>query len=145
MKNFIKNHTKLFVFICLAVLTCCGLLFDWGWSYTYKLEVVGVSPEKPVADSRQPVEIVVRLTHFGAPVEGHSLYLLPQNGGTMSANVLKTDAEGKAVYTYYPYTETFLMKAQPIDFYCHDEDNSIIFEINTKLKFTIDLQSKSAS
>jgi hypothetical protein len=143
MKSFIKNHTKIFVLLCLTLAICLGLAFDYAWSYTYKIEVVSITPEQPVADSRQPVEIVVKLTHFGSPVEGHSLYLLPQNGGTMSANIVKTDADGIAVYTYYPYTETFLMKAQPINFYCHDENNSVIFEINTKTEFVIDLQSKN--
>lgn len=142
MSGFIKKHKKLFALIVFVAVICLGLLFDYGWSYTYNIELVSISPSEPVADSRQPVEITLKLTHFGKAVEGHSLYTLPQNGGKISTNIVKTDADGLAVFIYYPYTETALMKAQPITFYSHDENNSVIFEINTKLVFVIDLKSK---
>ena len=143
MKNFIKNHTKIFVCLCLVAVVLCGLGFDYARSKTFKLEVESITPENPVADNRQPVEIVITLTRFGKPIEGHTLYLLPQNGGSMVKNVVKTDEKGRATFTYNPYSETFLMKAQPVTFYCHDESNSIFFEINANITFVINLRSKN--
>ena len=104
--------------------------------------MVSINPERPVADTKQPVAVVLRLTHFGKPVQGHNLYALPQNGGTMKANIVLTDEDGYAYYTYLPYNETYLMKAQPVTVYVQDENNSILFEVNASLTFTIDLQSK---
>ncbi len=141
MKEWMRRHKKLTGFAILCLVCLCCYAFDAIWAGTYTIEVVSITPETPYADSRQPVEIVLRLTHFGEPVEGHELYALPQNGGTMMVNVIKTDSEGLAVYTYYPYNETSLMKAQPVNVYVHDENNSFIFEVNASLEFVIPLQS----
>ena len=142
MKAWIKRHKKLFGFLVLVVFCLAAYGFDAAWATTYQIELVSMTPEMPYADSTQPVEIRLRLTHFGEPVEGHVLYALPQNGGTMKVNVIRTDADGMAVKTSKAFNETILMKAQPVNIYVHDENNSIIFEVNASLEFEIPLQSK---
>ena len=74
MKEWMRRHKKLTGFVILCMVCLCCYAFDAIWAGTYTIEVVSITPETPYADSRQPVEIVLRLTHFGEPVEGHELY-----------------------------------------------------------------------
>ena len=49
-------------------------LFDTVRAQTYTIEVVSLTPKKPVADVRQQVQIKLRVTKKGKGVEGHSLF-----------------------------------------------------------------------
>ena len=69
-------------------------LFDTVRAQTYTIEVVSLTPEKPVADVRQQVQIKLRVTKKGKGVEGHSLFAISKNGGTFKGNRAETDEEG---------------------------------------------------
>ena len=130
--------------ILLVIVFAVGMMavFDTVRAKTFEIKVVSVSPEKPVADVRQQVEIKLRVTHGGKNVEGHSLYAVSKGGGSFKGNRSETDEEGIATFIYIPYTETMLMPAKPVTISVIDESNSVFLEINSKLDFVIELQSK---
>ena len=114
-------------------------LFDTVRAQTYTIEVVSLTPEKPVADVRQQVQIKLRVTKKGKGVEGHSL---SKNGGTFKGNRAETDEEGVASFIYIPFSATSLQPARPVTISVIDESNSVFLEINTRFEFVIDLQPK---
>ena len=140
-----KYKRILIVILAIAVAFGALALFDFVRSETFKIEVVSVSPEKPVADVRQQVEIKLRVTHGGNSVAGHSLFAISKGGGTFKGNRSETDEEGIATFTYVPYTATSLQPAKPITISVIDESNPVFLEINTKFEFVIDLQPKPKS
>lgn len=137
-----KLKKTLIIVLAIVMLFGAFAVFDTVRASTFNIEVVSVSPEKPVADVRQQVEIKLRVTHGGNPVEGHSLYAVVSGGGNFKGNRSKTDAAGIAVLIYVPYTETMLRPARPVKISVIDESNSIFLEINSTLEFEINLQPK---
>lgn len=117
-------------------------LFDTVRAQTYTIEVVSLTPEKPVADVRQQVQIKLRVTKKGKGVEGHSLFAISKNGGTFKGNRAETDEEGVASFIYIPFSATSLQPARPVTISVIDESNSVFLEINTRFEFVIDLQLK---
>lgn len=116
--------------------------FDYLRSKTFHIEIVSISPDSPVADGETPVTIEVLITKNGKPIEGHNLYMFPVNGGTMKQNRVKTDSNGCAIFTYYPYRSTVLMPAKTINMRCYDEDNSIFVVVNAVTDFDINLRER---
>lgn len=137
-----KLKKTLIVVLAIVLVFGAFAVFDTVRASTFHIEVVSVSPEKPVADVRQQVEIKLRVTHGGKAVEGHSLYAVVSGGGNFKGNRSETDADGIATLTYVPYSETNLRPAGPVTISVIDESNSIFLEINTKLEFVIELQPK---
>ncbi|MFD0715801.1 Ig-like domain-containing protein [Paenibacillus sp. GCM10027626] len=128
--------------ITVMVLLTLSLLagYDVYRSGQFHIELVAMDPKEAPADGQSPVRLQLRLTDSkGRPVEGHSLYALPRGGGIMSASRTLTDAEGEAVYTYYPYKASALQPAKDIEVRIIDESNSIFFEINASTTVTIPL------
>jgi len=124
--------------VVLAVALLVG--FDYYRSTTFKLEIVELSPQPAPADGQSPVTLKVRLTDGGGrPVEGHILFGLPRNGGLFSANRARTDVNGEAVYTYYPYKASKLQPAKRVKIDVIDESNSVFIEINTKVTAELEL------
>lgn len=124
--------------IVLAVVLLVG--FDYYRSTTFKLEVVELSPQPAPADGKSPVTLKVRLTNAdGHPVQDHILFGLSRNGGLFSANRARTDANGEAVYTYYPYKASTLQPAKQVKIDIFDESNSVFIEINTKVTAELEL------
>lgn len=119
--------------------------YDYVRSRSFHMEVVAVSPEKPVASTKERVTVTVKLTRRGQAVEGHTLYALALDGGTMRGNRIVTDGDGIAVFTYVPYTSSRLMPAMPVRIEVSDESNSVFFEVNAKLLLTVDLQEPERS
>ena len=117
-------------------------LFDTVRAQTYTIEVVSLTPEKPVADVRQQVQIKLRVTKKGKGVEGHSLFAISKNGGTFKGNRAETDEECVASFIYIPFSATSLQPARPVTISVIDESNSVFLEINTRFEFVIDLQPK---
>lgn len=116
------------------------VVFDYVRSLMFHIEVVSISPSPVAADGESPVTVVLKLTnHKGKPVEGHNLFALPKNGGSMKANRVVTDSEGLAEYTYYPYRLTNLTKLEDVNVDVKDESNSVFIEIGAKTSFTIPL------
>ena len=107
MKSAVK---KLIVIGCIVAVLCVGALIDFAISLTYKIEFVSVvrltesgepvteAGEVPadwgIADGSTKVRFVVRVTHRGKPVRGHTLYI------KTNRNVLeRTDTDGEGFVT----------------------------------------------
>ena len=106
---------------------------------SYNLELVSMEPQPAVADGNTPVQIAARLTRHRLPVEGHTLYILPQRGSFYSARVV-TDENGMANFTYYPYLANSFIEAKPVSVEIYDEDNSIFIYVPVTLEFDIALE-----
>ncbi len=143
MLDFLKKNVLFTVLAALIILGIGMYSFDCARAKTFKIEVLSVSPEEPVADGETPVVIKVKLTRNGASVSGHYLYMLPLNGGTMQANRVKTDENGCAEYVYYPYRATVLMPAKRVTIRVYDEDNSVFMVVNACKDFEIELKEQS--
>ena len=142
MKNFIKKYTKYFIIICLVIICSVIYLFDFLIARSYDFEILSMTPEFKYADPNIPVDISIRLSRNGVPVSGHDLYALPTGdniAGVFKQNRIRTDENGIANFTYYPYRATMFVKAAPVDIKVIDESNSVIFVINAEFIFTIDL------
>ncbi len=137
-----KLKRTLIAVLAIVVVFCALLTFDTIRAKTFHIEIVSITPEKPIADVREPVEIKLRVTHDGKGVEGHLLFAVSKGGGTFKGNRSETDADGIVVFTYVPYTETMLQPAKPVTISVIDESNSIFLEVNARFEFQIDLQSK---
>jgi hypothetical protein len=134
-----KKHTVfLLVLLCLVAL----FLIDFGISKTYKFELVECSEEVVYADNSRPVTFTVSVKQGKSPADGHSLYAVVKGGGKLQANRVKTDENGIARFTYYPYTSNIFIPAQPVRIEIIDESNSIFFEVNASFAIDIDLQEK---
>jgi len=142
IKSFIKKHKKLFACLIVAVVIAVCFGVDLGISKTYKMEVVAMSEEVVYADNKRPVTIDVVLTQFDKPIANHNLYAVAVGGGRLKANRVRTDENGMASFVYVPYTANRFMPAEPITINIVDESNSIIFEVNAKYSFVIDLVDK---
>ncbi len=135
-----KQKRRLIILLIVVCVIMGAVAFDYVRSLMFHIEVVSISPNPVPADGETPVTIVLKLTnHAGEPVEGHRLYALPINGGSMKANRVVTDSNGLAEYTYYPYRLTKLTKLEDVNVDVKDESNSIFIEIGTKTSFIIQL------
>lgn len=138
--EFLKKNKVFTTLIIIVVLFAAMYCFDYFRAKNYEIEVVSISPEEPVADGETPVYITIKLTRGGTPVEGHYMYILPINGGTMQKNRAQTDQNGCVEYIYYPYRASVLMPAQTVTLRVYDESNSVFVIVNANLDFEIDLK-----
>jgi hypothetical protein len=128
---------KLLGALIFCVLVGALFLFDLGCSKLYSITLVELNPSPIPADGTSPVSIKVRLTRGNKPVEGHDLYILSLDGGNFAAYRKRTDFEGEAGFTYYPYRASIAYPLRDIRFHVRDESNSIFIEVNTKFLFTV--------
>ncbi len=143
MKKLLKKlGAKYIVTILLLLLAGSGILYDFLRSKTFRIEMLSMTPEVAVADSRLPVTITVRVSRRGEPCQNHYLYVINNGGGQLKGNRILTDADGMAEIIYYPYTESMVRPAGPVTISIKDESNSVFFEIGANLSFVIELQSK---
>ena len=143
MLQFLKSNKIFTALIIVMVLISVMYCFDYVRAESFNIEVVSISPEQPVADGETPVQITVRLTRRGQPVEGHYMFMIPTNGGTMQKNRGKTDENGCVDYVYYPYRSSILMPAKTVTLRVYDESNSIFVIVNAKLDFDIELKERA--
>ena len=140
MGHSMTRKCKIIIILTILCVIIGVVVFDYVRSFMFHIEVVSISPSPVVADGESPVSVVLRLTnHKGEPVEGHNLFALPSNGGSMKANRVMTDMEGIAEYTYYPYRLTNLIKLEDVNVDVKDESNSVFIEIGAKTSFIIPL------
>ncbi len=140
--EFVRKHKKLVVIAAAVLLVGALFAYDAVRASTYEIELVSITPEQPVADNKQHVTVVLRLTRYGTPVEGHSLFTLALNGGQFRGNRKLTDKDGCVELIYIPYTSTKLLPAGRVEVEVLDESNSVFIEINAKMTFYIDLKEK---
>lgn len=129
---------KIIIILSIALLLAALYGVDCLITNSYDLQIISMDPQPVVADGKSPVTIVAQLTRNGQPVEGHTLYILPQRGSFYSARVL-TDAQGYATFTYYPYLANSYIEAKPVSVEIIDEDNSIFIYVPVTRKFEIAL------
>lgn len=129
---------KIIIILSIALLLAALYGVDCLITNSYDLQIISMDPQPVVADGKSPVTIVAQLTRNGQPVEGHTLYILPQRGSFYSARVL-TDAQGYATFTYYPYLANSYIEAKPVSVEIIDEDNSIFIYVPVTHKFEIAL------
>lgn len=146
MKSALK---KLIVIAAIAVVLGVGALIDLAVSRTYKIDFVSVNRlgedgepvesggEVPadwgIADGSTVVRFVVRLTHNGKPVKGHTLYV------RTNRNVLErtdTDADGTIVVNYRCYRGG---KVTPVILTVRDEDNSVFVFVPAENSYTLQM------
>ena len=141
MKGYLKllSIVGVIVFLFLTAYT-----YDYIRMTGYEMGVYSISPEEPVADVKQPVEVKIKLTRDDKPVEGHTLFALAMDGGQMRGNRAITDKDGIATFTYIPYTENRLLPAKPLIIEVSDESNSVFIEVNAKFEFYINLKGKNS-
>lgn len=136
----VTRKSKITIILTIICVITGMVVFDYVRSLMFHIEVVSISPTPVVADGETPVSVVLKLTnHKGEPVEGHNLFALPTNGGSLKANRVVTDTEGLAEYTYYPYRLTNLIKLENVNVDVKDESNSVFIEIGAKTSFIIPL------
>ena len=102
-----KLKRTLIAVLAIVVVFCALLTFDTIRAKTFHIQIVSITPEKPIADVREPVEIKLRVTHDGKGVEGHLLFAVSKGGGTFKGNRSETDADGivlnAGAFTHYSY------------------------------------------
>lgn len=148
MKKILGLPVKWFVIILLVLLIGLGLLFDFIWARTYKIEVLSIDPPHPYCsaiDEVEEVHITLRLSQFGKEKSGHKLVATATVDGASVGyfyqNVVKTDENGQAVFIYYVYSATST-SVPDVDIFVFDEDNSVIFEINATVEFVLPVQAR---
>lgn len=148
MKSAVK---KLIVIGCIVAVLCVGALIDFAISLTYKIEFVSVvrltesgepvtdGGEVPadwgIADGSTKVRFVVRVTHGGKPVSGHTLYV------KTNRNVLeRTDTDGEGIVTVdYRCYRAGTGKVTPVVLTVRDEDNSVFVFVPAEASYTLSM------
>lgn len=129
---------KLIIILSIVLLLLAFYGVDCLITNSYELQITSMDPQPAVADGKSPVTIVAQLTRNGEPVQGHTLYILPQRGSFYSARVV-TDDQGYAQFIYYPYLANSYIEAKPVTVEIFDEDNSVFIYVPVTLKFEINL------
>lgn len=131
---------KLIITLTIIGVLASAAIYDYVRSKMYTITVLSVSPNPSVADGRTPVQISIRLTNrHGEPVKGHDLFAFAKKGGSFKTNRVRTDEQGLANYTYFPFKVTRLIKIDNDMIEVVDESNSVFIEINTRASFEIQL------
>ena len=112
---------------------------------SYSIKVSDVNPSPSPADAKTPVSITVQLTKGNEPIEGHVLYALTKGGGSFKSVRLKTNKDGEAVFTYYPYLASQYLPAGKVEIEIRDESNSLLVSVPAKMEFNIELIDPPAS
>lgn len=134
--NLASFFKKTWGWWALAVLVLGFTLGDYILFTTYDLVSVsvvnGTSPDKPcyysTADFDASVNITMKLTKNGAPVQGHSLAAYGKTYGMVSATRQLTDKDGLATFVYVPNPQYRNPESLIGQFDVYDEDNSIVIE-----------------
>lgn len=156
MKNVLK---KLIVIVSIVVVIGIGALIDLGISKGYDIEFVSVTrlteegaapaldvdgneiPEDwGIADGSTKVRFVIRVTHYGKPVEGHTLYV------KTNRNVLErvdTNEDGTVTVDYRCYRGA-KGKVTPITLTVRDEDNSVFVFVPAKATYVLQMAEAKA-
>lgn len=120
--------------------------FDFIKSKTVEIQVVSISAEPAEATPDKPVDIQVRLcSKDGEGIADHNLYAITQSGGSFQKYRVKTDADGYATFTYYPYK--LLSYQTPTDaiILIRDESNSVFIEVYPTLELSLKMIEPSES
>ena len=143
MKDGKKRKIQIKYIVAAALVSVFSLfyLFDFLWAKTYKVEVVSVSDENPVASNGERVEIAVRVTHFGKPANGHVIFALPSDGRMLAFTTL-TDEDGVATLTYIPYTANAFLPVHDVEIRIRDQSNSIFWEINAYTDLELKMRAR---
>ena len=139
MKNLKK---KILSFLAVLLVLTALFLTDFAISETYRFSLVAQSEEIVYADNSRPVTFTVSVKRGDDPAKEHSLYAVVDGGGRLMANRVKTDENGIAEFTYYPYTANAFIPVQSVRIEIIDESNSLFFEVNAKYTIYVDLQEK---
>lgn len=108
------------------------LVFDLVRASLYNVEFVDIQPTPGIADGNTEVTLTVQVTRGGTPQAGHDLYIISRNGGKFAANRVRSDEQGCAVFTYYPYLATKTTPLTNVSLVVRDESNSIFMEVNAE-------------
>lgn len=136
------KNTKYIVIAVLVLILGCMWIYDSIRVNSYKIELSYIDTMTPVADNSKPVNMKIRITRRGKPQAGHSIFILPLDGGRFAAYRALTDEAGEASFLYHPYSSTSLLPAKPVRIQAIDESNSTFIEVNAKLVFSLDLVNR---
>ncbi|MBO6262824.1 MAG: hypothetical protein J6N93_00945 [Clostridia bacterium] len=143
MKGDKKAKIKVKYIVAAAIIAVFSAfyLFDYLRAKTFTVEVVSVSDENPVASNDERVEITIRVTHFGKPVEGHVIFALPSDGRMLAFTTL-TDEDGVATMTYVPYTANAFLPVHDVEIRIRDQSNSVFWEINAYTDLQLKMRAR---
>lgn len=131
---------KILMIVIFAAIVGVFTLVDWGITCSYDIELVKVNPEEPYMDNKTPVEITLRVTRKGNPVEGHDILATALKGGSFTAYRVVTDADGLATFIYWPLKLSRFNPLQDAVIQFQDESNSVIIYLPKTETFTIKLR-----
>ncbi len=142
-RKILKKLRPLLIFLGIFAFLAILWLVDLGVSKNYRVEVTAL-PEATVAG--ETLEFTVRVTdRKGNPQAGHLLAGITYGAGSFLAYRVETDAEGYATFTYYTLRESKYNPAEDVEIKIMDESNSIFFEVNATVEFTIHVIGKDAA
>ena len=149
MRFLKKIPLKLIIVIVLVVVFCGCWLMDYCIAQSYDIAYTYESVFGDLtANQRNVVTITVTVTRNGKPAAGHSLWMENPlahqdgewiSGGQLQKNLVITDENGQAVFTYYPYTANKLKPANFVKFVVKDQSNSLVVEVNASKTFWLEL------
>lgn len=79
-------------------------VFDYIRSFNVSIELVDQEPKIVFADPNSPVNLKLRVTKDGSPVQGHDITGLVVGAGNLRADKLTTDEAGEVNFLYFPYS-----------------------------------------
>ncbi|MBQ9480847.1 MAG: Ig-like domain-containing protein [Clostridia bacterium] len=122
----------------MILLSAAAYIVDFIIARGYRFEVIAASAEEIVADGTSSVKIRVKLSRGGAPVEGHTVYVVASNGSLPSSRLV-TDENGYITFVYYPYlyVNEKVSPLEDVTFKFQDESNSKIFMIPATGEYTM--------
>ena len=121
-------------------------LFDYVRAQQVSLEVVSVSPKDVVADPEAPVSVTVRATRGGKSLVGDNITALVVGAGSLRADKIKTDAEGKVTFTYYPYRYIHgVYDEMTVKLIFNDISESVFIQISKPETLSLDVKKPDTS
>ena len=132
-----NGKRKLVILLIIALMLFLSWGFDSIRAKEFTIEVVSMSSEYGIADGQTPITIELRVTYNGEPCEDHILYGLSLTGGSFRAKRVKTDENGIATFTYYPYYKSVLNDLVDVTLHFEDESNSILVVVPAELDIVI--------
>lgn len=134
------------VLLILGIICAVVLGVDLVKMNTVTLTVESVTPEPAAADPDEPVTIDVTLrSKSGQPIADHNLYALTLSGGSFLSYRQKTDANGRAIFVYFPYKVASYQTVRDVTIQIRDESNSVFVEMYPTVEYEIKMQRPDES
>ena len=144
-KGFLKRYIPLWIILGIVGVFC---LVDFVNYAGYEIAFVSATSEDspdgdpsklyyPTYDHPVMIDVTMRVTHYGSPVQGHTIVGLGEKGGDTVTPRDVTDEDGNVTFTFAPVTLFKNPESTEVSLFFYEESSAFVIEF--RVERTIDL------